>query len=186
MYFRRPAGIPSFSTPASRIKEAELHAYSSRGTMRTPTGMLETNAWDVRNLDEEHKEILRRYTGLEEAILRGREMHCILKAASSLGQMMLLHFAHEEQLLLKLSFSSHLRKKLSDANMEVTDQLIDIEEGLEQGKTAAVFHLLRLGRFGKKEHMHLESIESLCSSPVEFSDSVQKALSSEPKMQQSV
>jgi hemerythrin len=148
--------------------------------------MFETNALDVRNLDEQHKEIRRRYTGIEKAILHGREMPSILKAANSLVQMMLLHFAHEEQLLLKLSFSSYLRKKLSDANMEVTDQLIGIEEGLEQGKTAAVFHLLRLGRFWMKEHMHLESVESLCSLPVEFSNSVRKALSSERKMQQSV
>jgi hypothetical protein len=114
-------------------------------------------------------------------------MPSILKSANSLVQVMFLHFAHEEQLLLKLSFSSHLRKRLNDANMEVTDQLIGIQEGLEEGKPAAVFHLLRLGRFWMKEHMHLESVEfPLCSSPVEFSDSVQKALSSELKMQQSV
>jgi hemerythrin len=154
--------------------------------MKTSMRMFETNALDVRNLDEEHTEIRRRYTGLEKAILRGREMPRILKAANGLVQMMLLHFTHEEQLLLNLSFSSHLRKKLNDANMDVTDQLMGIEEGLEQGKTAAVFHLLRLGRFWMKEHMHLESVESICQLPVEFSNRVQKALSSELSMQQSV
>ena len=148
--------------------------------------MFETIAFDVRNLDEEHTEIRRRYTGLEKAILRGREMPGILKAANSLVQMMLLHFTHEEQLLLKLSFSSHLRKKLSDANMEITDQLIGIEEGLEQENTAAVFHLLRLGRFWMKEHMHLESVESICWLPVEFSNRVRRASSSELRMPRSV
>jgi hemerythrin len=153
--------------------------------MKTSMRMFETNALDVRNLDEEHTEIRGRYTGLEKAILRGREMPRILKAANSLVQMMLLHFTHEEQLLLKLSFSSHLRKKLSEANMEVTDQLIGIKEGLEQGKTAAVFHLLRLGRFWMKEHMHLESVESICWLPVDFSNREQRALPSELSMPQS-
>jgi hemerythrin len=153
--------------------------------MRTPR-TIETNAFDVRKLDQEHAEIRRRYTGLEKAILRGREMSGILEAANSLVQMMLLHFAHEEQLLLKLSFSSHLRKKLNDANMEVTDQLIGIAEGLEEGKAAAVFHLLRLGRFWMKEHMHLESVESLCWLPVEFNNRGCRALSSELKLPRSV
>ena len=107
--------------------------------MRTPTRVFEMNAFEVRNLDREHAEIRRRYTGLEKAILRGREMPSILKAANSLVQMMLLHFAHEEQLLLKLSFSSHLRKKLGQANMEVTDQLIGIAEGLEEGRNRRGF-----------------------------------------------
>jgi hypothetical protein len=70
--------------------------------------------------------------------------------------------------------------------MEVTDQLIGIQEGLEQEKAAAVFHLLRLGRFWMKDHMHLESVESLCSLPVEFSNRVQGASSSELNIQQSV
>jgi hemerythrin len=154
--------------------------------MKTPTRMFETKALDVRNLDEEHTEIRRRYTGLEKAILRGREMPSILKAANSLVQMMFLHFTHEEQLLLRLSLSSHLRKKLGEANMEVTDRLIGIEEGLEQGNTAAVFHLLRLGRFWMKEHLHMESIESICWLPVEFSNRVQRAFSSEPRMPRSM
>ncbi len=153
--------------------------------MRTPR-VFDTNAFEVRNLDQEHAEIRRRYTGLEKAILRGREMPSILKAANGLVQMMLLHFAHEEQLLLKLSFSSHLRKKLSHANMEATDQLIGIAEGLEEGKTAAVFHLLRLGRFWMEEHMHLESVESLCWLPVDLNDRGHRALSSELKMPRSV
>lgn len=154
--------------------------------MRTSTRMFGTKALEVRTLDEEHSEIRRRYTGLEKAILRGREMPCILKAATSLVQMMLLHFAHEEQLLIKLSLSSHLRRKLSDANTEVSDRLIGIEEGLEQGKTAAVFHLLRLGRFWMKEHMHLESVESICWLPIEFGNRMQSASSSELSMPQSV
>ena len=154
--------------------------------MRTPTRMIKTNAFDVRNLDREHAEIRRRYTGLERAILCGREMPSILQAATSLVQIMLLHFAHEEQFLLKLAFSSQLRKKLSEANMEVTDQLIGIAEGLEEGKPAAVFHLLRLGRFWMEEHMHLESVESLCWLPVEFNGREHKASSSELRIPRSV
>jgi hemerythrin len=154
--------------------------------MKTSTRMFDTNAMDVRQLDEEHTEIRRRYTGIENAILRGREMPCILKAASSLVHMMLLHFTHEEQLLIKLSVSSDLRKKLSNANLEVTGQLIGIEEGLEQGKAAAVFHLLRLGRFWMKEHMHLESVVSECWLPDECSHREQRAMSPELSIQQSV
>jgi hemerythrin len=154
--------------------------------MKTSMRMFETNALDVRNLAEEHVEIRRRYTGLEKVILRGREMPRILKAADSLVQMMLQHFTHEEQLLLKLSLSSRLRKRLREANMEVTARLNGIEVGLEQGKTAAVFHLLRLGRFWMKEHMHLESVESECWLPDECSNRVQRALSSEISMPQSV
>jgi hemerythrin len=154
--------------------------------MRTSTRIFETYAFDVRNLDEEHAEIRRRYSALEKAILRGQEMSGILKAADSLVQMMLLHFTHEEQLLLKLPFSSRLRKRLGEANLEVTDRLIGIEVGLEQGKTSAVFHLLRLGRFWMKEHMHLESVESECWLPVESSNRAQTAGSSELTMPQSV
>jgi len=154
--------------------------------MNTSLRMFETYALDVRNLDAEHTEIRRRYTGLESAILRGREMPNILKAANSLVQMMLLHFTHEEQLLLKLSVSSQLRKKLGNANLEVAGRLIGIEEELEQGKVAAVFHLLRLGRFWMKEHMHLESVETECWVPDACNDRVQPALPSEPSMQRSV
>jgi hypothetical protein len=100
--------------------------------------------------------------------------------------MMLLHFTHEEQLLLKLSFSSRLRKRLREANMEVTARLNGIEVGLEQGKTPAVFHLLRLGRFWMKEHMYLESVESEFWLPDECSNRVQRALSLELSTPQSV
>lgn len=137
--------------------------------------MFETRALDVRNLAEEHVEIRRRYTGLEMVILRGREMPRILKAADSLVQIMLQHFTHEEQLLLQLSPSSRLRKRLRETNTEVTARLNGIEIGLEQGKPAAVFHLLRLGRFWMKEHLHLESIESECWLPDECSNRVQRA-----------
>ena len=65
-------------------------------------------------------------------------IHRILAAAESLVHLILLHFTHEEQLLVKLSLSSHLRKKLSDANMEFTDQFIGIKAELEQGKIAPV------------------------------------------------
>jgi hemerythrin len=148
--------------------------------------MFETNALDVRILDAEHAEIRRLYGRLEETILRGQEMPPILKAADGLIQMMSLHFAHEEQLLLKLSFSSRLRKKLHEASMEVTAKLIGIAAGLEQEKTAAVFHLLRLGRIWMKEHMHLESIESECWLPDESSNRVQRTMSPELRMPQSV
>lgn len=155
--------------------------------MKTSMRMFETDTLDVRDLAEEHVEICHRYIGLENVIMRGRVMPRILKAADSLVQMMLQHFAHEEQLLLQLSLSSRLRTRLREANMEVTAQLIGIEVGLEQGKPAAVFHLLRLGRFWMKEHMHLESVESECWLPDESNnDRVQGALSSELSMQQSV
>jgi hemerythrin len=134
------------------------------------TSIFETTAIDLRNLDEEHAEICRRYEGLEEVILRQGSMHSIhriLAAADSLAQMMLLHFTHEEQFLLKLPLSSHLRKKLSDANMEVTDQLSGIKAELEQGKIAPVFQLLRLSKVWIKEHVHLESEGGECESFIE-------------------
>jgi hemerythrin len=121
--------------------------------------MFETNAFDLRHLDEEHAEILRRYTGLEKAILCGRGWPRILEAADSLVQKMLLHLAHEKQFLVKLSLSSRLQAKHRKANTEVTTQLFGIDAGLEREETSAVFLLLRLGRVWMKEHMHLESIE---------------------------
>jgi hemerythrin len=133
--------------------------------MITSTRMFETNALDLRILDEEHAEIRRRYTELEEAILRGRGLPRILEAADSLVQVMLLHFTHEEQFLVKLSLSSGLLHR--DANIEVTAQLFGIEAGLEQGKAAAVFLLLRLGRFWMKEHMHREPVEFECETLIQ-------------------
>ena len=135
--------------------------------MSTSTRMFETNAFDLRNLDEEHAKICRRYTGLEKAILRGRGLPRILEAADNLVEMMLLHFAHEEQFLMKLSLCSRLQERHRDANIEVTAKLFGIEAGLKQGNPAAVFHLLRLGRFWMKEHMHLESDEFECEGLIE-------------------
>jgi len=121
--------------------------------------MFETNAFDLRHLDEEHAEIRRRYTGLEKTILCGQGWPRILEAADSLVQKLLLHLAHEKQFLVKFSLSSRLQAKHRNANMEVTAQLFDIDAGLEKGTPAAVFLLLRLGRIWMKEHMHLACVE---------------------------
>jgi hypothetical protein len=121
--------------------------------------IFETNTSDLRHLDEEHAKIRRRYTELEKAILCGRGLPRILEAADSLVLMLLLHLAHEKQFLVNLSLSSRLQAKNRKAYMEVTAQLFGIEAGLEQGKTSAVFLLLRLGRVWMKEHMNLESVE---------------------------
>jgi hemerythrin len=129
--------------------------------------MFETNAIDLRNLDEEHAKIRRRYTGLEKAILRGRGLPRVLEAADNLVEMMLLHFAHEEQFLVKLFLGSRIQERHRDANIEVTAKLFGIEAGLKQGNPAAVFHLLRLGRFWMKEHMYLESDEFECEGLIE-------------------
>jgi len=135
--------------------------------MRTSTRKLETNAFDLRNLDEEHAEIRRRYSDLEKAILRGRALPGILEAADSLVQMMLLHFTHEEQFLLKLSLSTRRQQEHRDANIKVTVQLFDIEAGLEQGEIATVLRLLLLARDWMKEHMQLESAEFECEGLIE-------------------
>lgn len=132
--------------------------------MSNSTNIFETNAFELRNLDEEHSEIRRSYAGLEKAILSGRGMSHVLTAADGLVQMMLRHFTHEEQFLLKLPLSSRLRQSHRNANIEVTDKLFGIETGLKQGKTASVFHLLRLGRLWMNDHMHLESQEFECGS----------------------
>ncbi len=154
--------------------------------MKTSRRMFEMIALDVRNLAEEHVEICVRYIVLEKEILHGREMPHILKAADSLVQMMLQHFTHEEQLLPNLSLSSRLRNNLREANMDITARLNGIEVELEQGKTAAIFQLLSIGKYWIKEHMHLESVESVCWLPDGCSNRVQKALSPELSMPQSV
>jgi hemerythrin len=133
--------------------------------MRTSTRIIEPSAFDLRKLDEEHAEICRRYTGLEETILRGRGLPRILEAANSLVQMMLLHFTHEEQFLERLSLSSFQRQR--DANIEITAQLFDIEVGLEHSRVASVFQSLLLGRVWIKEHMRLESEEFKCEDLIE-------------------
>ena len=122
------------------------------------TSMFETSASDLRNLDEEHAEIRRRYQGLERAILRGGGMPRILAAADNFVQMMLLHFTHEEHFLVKLSLGD-LQTRHREAKIKVATQLFDIEAELEQGKAAAVFQLLRLGKVWMKEHMDLENEE---------------------------
>jgi hemerythrin len=127
------------------------------GAMRTSTKVFEPSTFDLHKLDEEHAEIRRRYTGLEQAILHGQGLSGILDAANSFEQMMLLHFIHEERFLERLSLSSLQRHR--DANIEITAQLFDIEVGLEQHKVAAVFQLLLLGRVWIREHMGLESEE---------------------------
>lgn len=124
--------------------------------MSTSTGMFETNASDLRNLDEEHAEIRRRYHGLERVILRGGGMPRILAAADNFAQMMLLHFAHEEQFLVKLSLGD-LPTRHRKAKIEIATQLFEIEAELEQGKASAVLQLLRLGKVWMKEHMDLEN-----------------------------
>jgi hemerythrin len=123
--------------------------------------VFETNAFDLANLEEEHDEIRRRYAGLEKTILRGLGQARILEAANSLVEMMLLHFTHEDQFLVKPSFSK-FQQRHRDANIEVTAQLFGIETGLAQGKIATVFQLLLLGRVWIKEHMHLEQDEFEC------------------------
>jgi len=121
--------------------------------------MFETTAFDLRNLDREHAEIGRRYVGLEKVILRGGGMLRILAAADSLVQMMLLHFTHEEQFLLKLAVSRRIQEIQHDANVAVTAKLMSIEAELELGSTDGVLHLLRLGKDWMREHMNLEDEE---------------------------
>jgi hemerythrin len=144
--------------------------------------MFETTAFDLRNLEDEHAEIRRRYSGLEKAILCGRGLPRILDAADSLVQMMLLHFTHEEQFLVKLPLSSNLPERHRNANIEVTAKLFSIEAGLKQGSAASVFHLLRLGRFWMNEHLHLENEEFECEGLVrkERTSLVRRALGVHP------
>jgi hemerythrin len=124
--------------------------------MITPTRIFETNASELRNLDKEHAEIGRRYTGLEKVIVRGQGLPRILEAADSLVQIMFLHLAHEEEFLSNLPLNSRFQERHRDASIEVTARLFGIEAGLQQGQVAAVFHLLRIVRFWMKEHMELE------------------------------
>jgi hemerythrin len=130
--------------------------------MNTSMKMFETNAFDLRNLDEEHAEIRRRYEGLDEVILRQGSMHRIhriLAAADNLANLMLLHFTHEGLFLVKFSRYSPL-KGHRQSNMKIATQLFDIKAELEQGKVAPVFQLLRLTKVWMKEHVHLENVEN--------------------------
>jgi hemerythrin len=126
--------------------------------MNTSAGIFETDASDLRSLNEEHAEIRRRYHGLERVILRGGSMPRILAAADNFVQMMLLHFTHEECFLVKLSLYG-LQTRHREAKKKITTQILDIETELEQRKASAVFQLLRLGKVWMKEHMHPESEE---------------------------
>lgn len=147
-------------------KEAELLSYSQRATMST---IFETTAIDLRNLDEEHAEIRHRYEGLEKEILRRGGMHSIcrvLAAADSLAHLILLHFTHEEQLLVRLSRYRFL-KRHRETNMKITTQLFGIKAELEQGKVAPVFQLLRLSKLWIEVHMHLKSERGECEDSID-------------------
>jgi hemerythrin len=125
--------------------------------MRIPTKVFEPNVFYLHSLDQQHAEIAQIYEALEETILLGQDMVGILEAADCLVQMMLLHFAHEERFLGRLSLPILQRQR--DANIEVTTQLFEVEDGLRQGKSAAVFQLLLLGKAWIKEHMQRECEE---------------------------
>jgi hemerythrin len=113
--------------------------------------------FSLHSLEREHLAIRRCYAELEETILTGRSLPCILKDASQLVQMMLLHFAHEEQFLEGISLTVLQRQR--DASTEIISRLMGIEERLKQGKIGAVCLLLLLGDSWMKEHMQLESHE---------------------------
>jgi hypothetical protein len=124
--------------------------------MRPATRMFGTNPMD---------QIRRRYTGLEAAILCERGLPRILEAADSLVRMMMLHLTYEEQFLI--AQQNHCESKL-----EAAPELFRIEAGLKQQELAAVFHLLRLGRFWMKEHRHRESAQSGCKTGPEKEQTV--------------
>lgn len=125
--------------------------------MRVTTRVFEPNIFSLHRLDQEHAEIQLSYESLEEAILLGQGVPGILEAADRLVQMILLHFTHEERFLGKLSLL--ILQKQRDANVEVTAQLFEIEDGLRQEKLAAVFQLLLLAKVWIKEHMQRECEE---------------------------
>jgi hemerythrin len=125
--------------------------------MRIPTRVFEPNIFYLHRLDQQHAEIRESYQSLEELILLGRDMPGIVEAAGSLVQMILLHFSQEELFLGKLSLPILQRQR--SANAEITAQLFDIEDGLKQQKTAAVFQLLLLVHAWIKEHMQRECEE---------------------------
>jgi hemerythrin len=129
--------------------------------MITSMKKFETNALDLRHLDAEHAEICRRYEGLDGLILRQGSMHGIsriLAAAGTLLHLMLLHFTHEEQLLVVFS-SDGLLQRHRETSMKIATRLFDIKAELEQGKVAPVFRLLRLTKVWMNEHMNLENLE---------------------------
>jgi hemerythrin len=125
--------------------------------MKIPTRVFEPNVFCLRSLDQQHCEIRRTYQELEEAILLGQKMPGIVEAADRLVQMILQHFGHEEKFLGKLSLAMLERQR--SANIEVTLQLFEIEDGLREQKPAAVFQLLLLGNDWIKEHMQRERVE---------------------------
>ena len=125
--------------------------------MRIPTRVFEPNIFCLHRLDQQHAEIRATYQSLEEAILAGQGMAGIVEAADSLVQMILLHFSHEELFLEKLSLPILQRQR--GANAEIIAQLFEIEDGLRQEKTAAVFQLLILVHDWIKEHMQRECEE---------------------------
>jgi hypothetical protein len=87
-------------------------------------------------------EICRRYEGLDREILRQGSMHGIsriLAAANDLVYLMLVHFTHEEQLLVKFS-----RDTLLLRHRATSMKFAPIKAELEQGKVAPIFQLLRL------------------------------------------
>ena len=125
--------------------------------MTTSPKIFEPNIFSLHSLDREHAEIRQSYEEIEETILLGRGLSTILEAANRLVQMMLQHFAHEEQFLEGLSLKVLQRHR--DANVAVIAQLLDIEERLRLRKISAVLHLLMFGDAWMKEHMQLECQE---------------------------
>jgi hemerythrin-like metal-binding protein len=125
--------------------------------MRIPTRVFEPNVFYLRSLDQQHAEICLAYQELEEAILLGQKMPGIVEAADRLVEMILQHFGREEKFLGRFSLAMLERQRA--ANIEVTLQLFEIEDGLREQKAAAVFQLLLLGHDWLKEHMQREQVE---------------------------
>jgi hemerythrin len=123
--------------------------------MKVPARVFEPNVFSLHGLAQEHVEICQMYEEIERAIVLMREMPVILDASRRLVQLMLRHFAHEERFLERLSPVTFQRQR--DANLGVSAQLLEISEGLGQGRSAAVFRLLLLGKAWIKEHMQQES-----------------------------
>jgi hemerythrin len=125
--------------------------------MRIPTRVFEPNVFCLHRLDQQHAQIREIYHSLEQAIMLGQGMPGILDIADSLVQMMFLHFGDEERFLEGLSRPILQRQRR--ANMDLARQLSEIEDGLKQGKWAAVFQSLRLGKAWIKEHTQRECEE---------------------------
>jgi hemerythrin-like metal-binding protein len=121
------------------------------------TDKSETPAVELNMLDEEHEEIHRRYSALEDAIFLAQGSPRILSLARNLAQAMHLHFLHEAQFMERIAMPISDGQRSEDARLRA--DLLKIEEDLHLEGVYAALRLRSLCREWINQHFNVEHMD---------------------------